>query len=448
MQASGFNARSFAETYVPANDKLSGVPQKTRQPRSFPNARPDSPYVYLRWEKEVPRELRGALEQVCAKVTRIGHSRSLAQMWVLDDAETVNPNWVPATGSPDAHFRVAEPGTLAYLGTQFNADAILRYHDLSEALAAAHGKEKTRLKGAMEDEFPGGAPQRSRPKLTSWHPYRAVSQADERETIVEGLFDPDVMIFRAVEEHTVLGLPATLQLTSALRNAVMKGIDTAPPEWVSGHEPDGAPSSKPHMAFFPLAFVGSEYADGHVMGMAIAIPRSIEPRGETAEESKRRVLSPLLFREDGTEKQIELWREKAWRWHGEREQRESPPWNLRPSTWTGPSKNWGTVTPIVLHHFPKKNREGDVERIVAEAFVSAGYPEPSELRVQAVSAFQGAPTAQQMPTLPDKGDGLCGYQVHVEARFPSRVRGPVLAGRGRYRGYGLMRPLEERKSDA
>lgn len=447
IQASGFSTRSYVEAYVPVNDK-GGVAQRARQPRSFPTARPNEPFVYLRWDQDLPNELRGPLGEVCAKVTRIGHSTSLAQMWVLDDAGAVKPTWAPANGVPDSHFRVAEPGTLAYLERQFNAAAILRYHDLTDAMAAAKGREKARLKTTLAEEFPDGAPESSRPKLTRWQGYRDLSATKIPESIAEGPFDPDILIFRGFEENRVLGLPATLQLTSALRNAVMKSIRENVPEWVSGHEPNGTPSRRPHMAFFPLPFVGRAYADGHVMGVAIALPKRIDAAGETAEQSRRRALTALLFRDDGEEKHIHLWRADAWRWNGERERRELPPFNLRGSTWTGPARRWATVTPVVLHHFPRRNREGEAERIVLEAFASAGLPEPVELRVQGFSRFEGAPSARQMPPFTEGGEGLCRYQAHVEARFAQSVRGPVLVGRGRFRGYGLMRPFEESAADA
>lgn len=97
---------------------------------------------------------------------------------------------------------------------------------------------------------------------------------------------------------------------------------------------------------------------------------------------------------------------------------------------------------MVLHHYPKRNREGDVERILAEAFQSALLPAPSKVRVQSISCFEGAGHAQSWPRFTEGGKDLCQYQVHIVVQFPLLVKGPVLVGRGRYRGYGLLRPLE------
>jgi CRISPR-associated protein Csb2 len=100
------------------------------------------------------------------------------------------------------------------------------------------------------------------------------------------------------------------------------------------------------------------------------------------------------------------------------------------------------VTPVVLHHYPKRERENDVERILLEAFESAGLPQPVALRVQPVSLFEGGGHMKSMPAFTEGGERMCRYQVHVVARFAVPVQGPVLVGRGRFRGYGLLRPVE------
>jgi CRISPR-associated protein Csb2 len=233
-----------------------------------------------------------------------------------------------------------------------------------------------------------------------------------------------------------MGIESTLQMTSALRDAAMKSTGANVPEWLSGHQPDGTPSLNPHAAFFPLPFVGAKYADGHVMGLAMAVPR------EFRSEDLRKVIGPLLFRESGQEKEVRLWRGDAWEWRGQREKREYPPLTLRAATWVGPSAEWASVTPVVLHHYPKRNRDGDVERILLEAFESAALPQPIELRVQPVSRFQGAGHAKSMPEFTEGGANLCRYQTHIVVKFPFLVEGPLLVGRGRFRGYGLLRPVE------
>jgi CRISPR-associated protein Csb2 len=261
VSASADRPRSFVETYVPVNDKHGGIMARTRQSRSFPTTRPDRDSVYLIWNSEAPRHLRAALERLCSKVTRIGHSSSLAQMWVADDAAMLGAEWLPGDGALGHHMRVAEPGTLAYLEKAFNQQAIERYQQLSEALGGAKGKEKSRLKKEIAEHFPEGQPRATRPRLARWQSYSGISGQKAQEGVRSGPFDSKLIVLARRDEQRVLGLETTLQLTSALRDAVMKAAGKDVPEWLSGHQPDGSRTLRPHAAFFPLPFVGAKYAD-------------------------------------------------------------------------------------------------------------------------------------------------------------------------------------------
>ena len=177
------------------------------------------------------------------------------------------------------------------------------------------------------------------------------------------------------------------------------------------------------------------------VGLAMAIPRNL-PQNET-----RRLIGPLLFNQaTGAERTIHLWRNDAWEWSLRRETRQRPPSALQMDTWTEPSRYWATVTPVVLHHYPKRNRgPQEVERILREAFVSARLPVPTKVIARSTSPFEGSLNAQVMPDFSEGGAGLCRYRTHVIVEFEHKVRGPVLVGRGRYRGYGLFRPLRPRR---
>jgi CRISPR-associated protein Csb2 len=364
-------------------------------------------------------------------------------MWVLPENCQPEPNWLPASTGQDARLRVAAAGTLRSLETAFNGDAIQQYYMLADAVATSNGREKARLKRELQAEFPGGTPESRRPQLVNWQGYVRASAVGLDQPVADGPFDENFVVLTRTE-GAMLGLESTLKLTRALRNGVMKATGAPIPEWLSGHDPAGAPSLNPHLAFFPLPYVGFEFADGHVLGIGIAVPRNIQPaEGATRDEELRRFLGPLLFDTDtGQERQILLWEKQAWRWLLERETRERPPLTLQRLSWTKPSRTWASVTPVVLHHHPKK-RDGDVERIVKEAFVSAHFPEPESVSVRSVSAVEGAGHAMALPPFTEGGANLCRYQTHVVARFGRPVRGPMLVGRGRFRGYGLFRPIAE-----
>lgn len=467
----GLSRYEAVTTYVPVNDEEPPSPlSRTRQSRSFPTMRLDDPFVYLTWDADVPDHLRGPLERLCGKVTRIGHSSSLVQMWVAAEPVGTGEEWRPDDGISGIRMRIAERGTLKYLERSFNETAITNYYKeqqrLESVAATAKGKEKSEAKAQLKQLLKEQAPASARPTLTRWASYTQATDRDEQSEMPHGPFDPNLIVLTRAEESSKeeggpngkkkepllnrLGLEATLQLTSALRNAAMKAAGENPPEWLTGHQADGKPSLKPHAAFFPLPYVGADYADGHVMGLAMALPREIDTPGETTEAALRRVLGPLLFdMNSGAERTIRLWRNKSgengpetvWEWRLKRETRDYPELNLRARTWTRPSAEWASVTPVVLHHYPKRGREGDVERIVLEAFKSADLPRPLELRVQPVSVLSGVGHVKSMPDFTEGGERLCRYQVHLWVRFPSKVEGPLLVGRGRFRGYGLLRPV-------
>ncbi len=438
--------RSEVRAYVPVNDEAKAIADRARQERSFPRVRPHQDSIYFIWHESAPGEIRQAIEDLCARVTRVGHSMSAVQMWVLGEDDEPAPNWLPARGVTEIRMRVTGPGTLRSLEEAFNGAGIARYDELSDALAAARGKEKARLKRELQAEFPEGRPVSRRPQLVNWHGYSRAGGSEAGADTVDGPFEEDFVVLEKVE-GPALGIESTLQLTEALRNACMRAAGSAPPEWISGHEPTGAPTRHPHLALFPLPYVGFEHSDGHVMGLGIAIPCVLPHDGLSRDEQLRTFLGPLFFDpESGEEREIHLGRKGVWHWRLDIEKRERPPQTLQRMSWTKPSRTWASVTPVVLHHHPKK-REGDVERIVREAFVSALLPEPQQVAVRPVSRVTGAGHVKELPPFNEGGKNLCRYQTHVVARFASPVRGPVLVGRGRFRGYGLFKPISDQEAE-
>ena len=262
------------------------------------------------------------------------------------------------------------------------------------------------------------------------------SAGDGKKPEAFGPFNGDFIVL-SKGDGAALGLESTLQLTGALRNAAMKAAPDPPPEWLSGHTRNGSPSTHAHAAFFPLPYVGFEHADGHVMGLGIAIPRDLVGETRSRQEALRTCLGPLFFDpKSGAPRRLQLWRDKVWRWELEREPREQPPRTLQRATWVGPSNLWGTVAPLVLHHYPKKGRAEDIERIAREAFRSALLPEPENVRLSSVSAHTGAGHAMSLPFFEEGGAKLSKFQTHVVVTFRENVSGPMLVGRGDFAAMG------------
>jgi CRISPR-associated protein Csb2 len=207
-------------------------------------------------------------------------------------------------------------------------------------------------------------------------------------------------------------------------------------EVVSGHDAAGARLEKPHLAFLPLAFVGHSRADGHVLGLAAALPR------ELGAEERRLVLGVL-----GRVRELRLGRLGVWGLL--RETDAPPPWNLRPEVWTAHpagATHWSTVTPVAFDRHPKAKDREEYQREAAERIAAAclaiGLPRPRQVVVTPVSAHLGVPPAHAFPRLARK-DGSERRHAHAILVFEQRVVGPVLIGAGRYRGYGVCRPVEQ-----
>ena len=459
IKASEFYSRQPVTHYVPINDSSAPVKNKKalsnlqsvpigrgRQPRTFPRVRPCEDTVFLVWPDAAPGEhQRRALDRLCEKVTRIGHSSSLVQMWV-----ELNPpefNLEPAELG-EQRFRVVGDGTLEYLVSVFNRDNIMAYAKLAGAISSAKGARRNLLKQELEDRFGDTEPSSLRPAISQWQGYRRVIASDSAAPTVSGLFDREFMVL-TIEEGPVVGLESTWQLLTTLHKTILATCDPAP-EWLSGHTPGGKPSLEPHAALFPLAFVGREHADGHLMGIGLAMPRNIATR------ERGRALRGLLYDDNGRSKPVQLIAGSLGAWTLRQENRPTPAITLQPRTWTSPSDTWATVTPIVLDRHPKADRAKDREQwsvevadAIAESCERQGLPRPVAVDVDKTSWHRGAPRALAgkgagYPPMPVKQGQASRQQVHAWLRFAQPVEGPLLLGAGRFRGYGLCKPWSGR----
>jgi len=464
LSATGHTQRQVVTHYVPVNDQglstaktiqslaadskaslaglkdagLSQLPEfRSRQPRAFPVAIPHDPVVHLAWDEVIPEPHRAPLEALCRKVGAIGHSASLVQMW-LDDTPPA-ASLVPVSGVAAHRLRIFGPGRLAYLEARYNRDKAIAYADLEAQAKNAEKKEKTMLQERIKTEFPAGRPASLRPEPGLWQGYAPPAQAAEPEPI-GGVFDPRLLVLTLSGKR--LPLPATLKLTEALRGALLKACSQPIPEWVSGHDADGRASSQPHVAFLPLPFVGDEHGDGRIMGVALALPKDLDP-AEAA-----RVLEPWLRDDDGLPRALRLFDGQWLECGAEVETRERPSKNLRMETWTGPAKRWASVTPVVLdRHFDGPDKWEQAAESVKTACERAGLPRPLEVLLHPVSLIEGVSKSNEFPWITRKKDGGRMHHAHAVIVFGEKVQGPVLVGAGRFRGYGLCRPLYQGGED-
>lgn len=457
IRAGAHAERMPVTRYVPVNDKagpakaqLQSAPlTRDRQPRTFAHAFLEEDVVYMVWPSTEPAApVRRALDGLCRKVTRIGHSSSLVQMWLAEPGEAGEPNWVPDEGNPAMFLRVPGPGTLEELERLYNGKATEEYADLLvAAVDDADRKTQKAARRRMKEEFPDGAPPQRRPGLSVYKGYVPADSVRETPPVRGSVFTPHPVVVRLEREdgpRRDLDLPCVLAVVRRWREAIISHSNDLPDRirgLLSGHNPDGTPLGGPHLTFLPLAFAGHPHADGRLLGMGLALPAGI------SHEDRR-----LALRAIGRVRELALGR--LGKWNIAPETRSNPPWNLRPEAWTSHPQgatHWSTVTPVVFdRHSKAKHRAGyhrEVAAMIAKACTRIGLPEPREVIATQVSAHLGVPPSFSFPRLRRK-DGSERRHAHAILVFDEPVCGPILIGAGRYRGYGLLRPVGESGGEA
>lgn len=457
LRASGHLQRAVVTHYVPVNDKagdvgrpptaiIQSLPElaRDRKERTFARAWLDEDTAYLVWPHAEPSPAgREALKQLCAKVSRVGHSTSLVQMWVAADGEVGGIDWTPDELRGTLQLRVARPGTLAELERQYNAAAVEEYADL--LITAEDDRDRRAQQAArrrLREEFQDREPPRFRPRIATYQAYARAAGGPVIDAAPGTVFSPHPLILTLEREdgpYRHLDLLSTLAVVERWRDAILSYSNDLPGpvrELLSGHGSDGSPREEPHLAFLPLAFVGHPHADGRLLGMGLVLPRTVPP------DHRRTALQAI-----GRVRRLALGRLGAWRLQAETGL--SPAWNLRPEVWTAADEgatHWSTVTPVVFDRHPKAGGraeyQSDVAAMIATACMRIGLPDPREVIVTQVSVHVGVPPAFQFPRLRRK-DGSERRHAHAIVVFDRPVLGPVLIGAGRYRGYGALRPIRD-----
>jgi CRISPR-associated protein Csb2 len=386
--------------------------RRTRQVRSFPVAVPETPTFAFIWSDANPSLHRTALERLCARVTRLGHSSSLVRCNVVD--RQISPTLVPSDAGHTT-LRVVGPGQLHRL----------------EAAFAHHCAVESRVLSAR--------PQR----------YGYASQGTALAAHVESVFSTEWVIFERVGGARPVSSRAT-DLARALRGALLEqhGKENLPAT-LSGHA-DSTPTEQTHVAFVPLPFVGHEHADGALMGCALVLPRELPA-------SDRETLLRLVAK-----------------WEKERSDQRGyltlaggslPPVTVRridvsakrslsPAFWCRTSMRFITATPIALDKNPgnlRSNRDGaarkaalEAQRSISEACLRVVGVRPVSVEVSLAPLLPGAQHVRDFLPWPDRPGRVPRVRVHADIRFGEPLCGPLLLGAGRYFGLGLCLPVESR----
>lgn len=398
-----------------ASDPLStGIP-RTKQARAFPTAVPARSRFAFVWPESIPEALRTALDHLCARVTRLGHSSSLVRCAIVD--RPITPTLIPNEDG-DVVLRTFGPNQLARLETEF-----VRHQGVENRVLPAIPKRYGKFDADLSDTATVSA---------------------------ESIFSNDWVIFERVGGARPLSSRGT-DLSRALRDALFDqhGLKTLPAA-LSGHQQDGSATDQPHVVFVALPFVGHEHADASVQGCAIVIPRGL---ADSDREGLLRLVAAWERNRsidiDGTMelaganlptvrlKRVELAAKST----------------LRPATWCRPARHFVTATPIALDRNPgnlrsNQNRTAhkaamEAQRYVADACTRIGLPRPMSVEVSLAPLLPGAQPVHAFLPWPGRPGRTARVRVHADIRFAEPVRGPVLLGAGRFFGLGLCLPIPE-----
>lgn len=397
------DARKCLKRYVPANDDKA-ILGRTRSERRIPTASVGDSPVEVFWPGHDAGEHLDNLRRLAAAVASLGHPSSLVQVSVATDFQEhgdygTDGTWIDLTPNDEGliPLRVPHGGRFDHL--------VERYH----------------------------AVPRRRPAPSKWVAY---SEAKPTVRALSGLFG-DLVVFR-LRGNGRLPIVSTAQVLRAMRGAVMAHSDQPPAEVISGHAagstPEGPkPSQRPHLALVPLPDVGHTHAGGHLLGIAAVLPRDLAPdeRRACLIALGRAAKHPLTIGQLGS-------------WDLERQSAFTERYGLLPSTWSVANRHWATVTPFVFGKYPDTPYGDEAVALVCESCRLSGLPEPAGVEVGPVSPVTGVPRASEFPPLASRPGKPRKCHVHLRLTFAEPVAGPLLVGWGRYQGYGLCRPLQER----
>ncbi len=393
--------------FVPTNrtepPAHSTLPARKNATRGWARVAPRRPVVFFVWpDLELGEPQLEALDRLCRRVPYLGRTTSLVLLDRVDATELTDPGWNlrPRSHSGrDARFVAEEAIRVPFEGA---LDELRRAH-----------KAKY-FEGQAGDPWAIG----------EWVEYG--------HEIAESSLDPyqgpfGRMVVLALDGRPLDGRLAT-RLTTELRRAVRSHARKDIPA-IHGHH-DG---SQAQISFAALPFVGSEHADGHLLGLALILPRGL-PQADLAvvaaalpEEGDAMDLTcgPLGVLRLRRLAPLDLLRRS---------------WGLRPERWRGPATTWVTAYPIVFDRYLK--RRDDPEQALRKTIERSGYPPPIEVELSRYPLLPGALDLAPGDTVRRQGEkGFKPYR-HARISFDRPLEGPVVIGSMRHYGLGLCAPLK------
>jgi CRISPR-associated protein Csb2 len=389
--------RKLVQAFVPVNDSKTMPDERPRKGRVFPSATLTYPDVYFIWDTAPESGICERLDRILQRTSSLGHSSSLVAVEIAEEADGGDLiEWQPDAVKGD-RMRIPYPGRLGEL---------VERHKLFQRSGSKIRRPtagRSTLYAAPKKAPPAPAP---------------------------SLFDRMIVLRQDRGQRATLR--STLSVMASLRGAILKHSPQPPPEYISGHAPGSTPeapvrSEFPHIALVPLAFVSAPRANGELLGAAVLLPNTL-----TREQRD------VCWRAAAAVEKLEMpW---GW-WDVSVADAEEQRFALQPRTWSAATTVWSTVTPLVFDRYPKDPYGEEAQQTLREALSRVGLPEACEVDFHYNPWHLGVPKASAFSPAPARAGKPQRYHCHVRVRFSQPVSGPLVAGAGRYYGYGLFRGL-------
>jgi CRISPR-associated protein Csb2 len=377
----------------------------------------DAELAFVWPDLEFPDDDLDRLRCLASDIAFLGTTRSPAIVSV-DSSET---DGAPEAWVPDESEMVA-------------GSAAVRVPNAA-TLDAFDRRERARSSSSPRLEGTGMVPAIPTGRTVLYRPPRAVHDA---------AFDPQwwgetiVLALDTELSELIPKAPASYVFARALRVALLgafaePGSPGEAPPTLRGR------GSEPHCAIVPLPTGRGPHADWRIRGVAFVLP-SPERAPQIHEERARivRGLAQLTGPDPKGERRFVQMPGAGKVWLSEPDARQAIQQTLRTSLYAGPASTWRTVTPVVHSHWQKDSRSGLLGQVEADCR-HVGLPTPTS-----VEALRGGPGMMAPSRAPEQWRSLLGGPSgHLRLTFAEPIRGPVLLGRARHFGLGLLIPAED-----
>lgn len=393
--------------FVPNNSLAGSISTKTSKPVSpklLDGHSPGDPDVVYRWritDEDSARVHVRALDQLASRLRALGWGVNFAAA-VADLAEE--------DGELDG-LELFLPGTRGGVPSRVPTSGLLAH--LDECHTAFVGRLSA--KGINPSTRPMHFGQTHYGRAGAWRPgrYVALEMEEPGGGAFAGRWD-EVQTIAAWLRHAAA--QALLQ-----EELAASWVDS----FVLGHVTTGDRGYR--LSFLPLPSIGHRNSDGGIRRVFVVEPPGAADRDREGLDLLRVKMPGLALIEEGTRSARAVLVRVA-------DEGKVFPF------YRDEAKVWETVTPVVLHGHNTTRREisvGKTDRLLRQAFVSAGIPEGliETITFQRAPYWAGCEAATEIRVPHHLGTWP---RVHVHVEFTEAVAGPIFVGIGRHYGIGVF----------